>query len=187
LYLPTFGHLLIVNKLLSLSPPRTTHTHTCTHAHIYTHTTPALTKAHGMLLHMTLSLLKKLSGPGPPQGLLIKRQTTLHTRTACRVTSPIYESCTACIVGVAGETSAIIPGTDTTVAHLADGLQGLPDAHEIVKPSSTKTKKHTVSRPRPCGDGALWEIWAAGASHAGGSSSPGHSAAAVLVGLLECP
>jgi len=34
-----------------------------------------------------------------------------------------------------------------------------------------------VNHPRPCGDGALWEIWAAGASHAGGSSSPGHSAA----------
>jgi hypothetical protein len=25
----------------------------------------------------------------------------------------------------------------------------------------------TVSRQRPCGDGALWQIWAAGASHAG--------------------
>ena len=33
-----------------------------------------------------------------------------------------------------------------------------------------------------CGDGALWEIWAVGASHAGGSSSSGHSAAAVPVG-----
>ena len=39
-----------------------------------------------------------------------------------------------------------------------------------------------VSRPRPCGDGALWEIWAVGASHAGGSSSSGHSAAAVPAG-----
>ena len=26
-----------------------------------------------------------------------------------------------------------------------------------------------VSRPRPSGDGALWEIWSVGASHAGGS------------------
>jgi hypothetical protein len=40
-----------------------------------------------------------------------------------------------------------------------------------------------VSRPRSSNDGALWEIWAAGASHAGGSSSPGHSDAAVPVGL----
>ena len=39
-----------------------------------------------------------------------------------------------------------------------------------------------VSRPRPCGDGALWEIWAAGASHAGGSAPSGHSAAAVPAG-----
>ena len=41
-----------------------------------------------------------------------------------------------------------------------------------------------MSRPRPCGDGALWEIWAAGASHAGGSASEssGHSAAAVPAG-----
>ena len=39
-----------------------------------------------------------------------------------------------------------------------------------------------VSRPRPCGDDALWEIWAVGASHAGGSSSSGHSAAAVPAG-----
>ena len=37
-------------------------------------------------------------------------------------------------------------------------------------------------RPRPCGDGALWEIWAAGASHAGGSAPSGHSAAAVPAG-----
>jgi len=44
-----------------------------------------------------------------------------------------------------------------------------------------------VSHPRPCGDGALWKIWAAGASHAGGSSSPGHSAAAVPMGLLGPP
>ena len=36
-------------------------------------------------------------------------------------------------------------------------------------------------------DGALWEIWAAGASHAGGSSSPRHSAAAVPLGLLGSP
>jgi hypothetical protein len=40
-----------------------------------------------------------------------------------------------------------------------------------------------VSHPRPCGDGALREIWDAGASHAGGSSSPGHSTAAVPVEL----
>ena len=39
-----------------------------------------------------------------------------------------------------------------------------------------------MSRPRPCGDGALWEIWAAGASHAGGSAPSGHSAAAVPAG-----
>jgi hypothetical protein len=44
-----------------------------------------------------------------------------------------------------------------------------------------------VSHMRPCGDGALWEIWAAGASHAGGSSSSGHSAAAVPMGLLGSP
>ena len=44
-----------------------------------------------------------------------------------------------------------------------------------------------VSRPRPCGDGALWETWAAGASHAGGSSSPGHSAAAVHRGYWGPP
>ncbi len=43
-----------------------------------------------------------------------------------------------------------------------------------------------VSRPRPCGDGALWEIWAAGASHAGGSASSGHSAAAVPAGDDGC-
>ena len=41
-----------------------------------------------------------------------------------------------------------------------------------------------VSHLRPCGDGApqtahdIWEIWAAGASHAGDSASPEHSAAA---------
>ena len=39
-----------------------------------------------------------------------------------------------------------------------------------------------VRRPRPCGDGALWEIWAAGASPAGGSTPSGHSAAAVPAG-----
>ena len=39
-----------------------------------------------------------------------------------------------------------------------------------------------VRRPRPCGDGALWEIWAAGASPAGGSAPSGHSAAAVPAG-----
>jgi hypothetical protein len=50
-----------------------------------------------------------------------------------------------------------------------------------------------VSSQRPSGDGALWEIWAAGASHASGSSYasgssfPGHSAAAVPVGLLGSP
>jgi hypothetical protein len=38
--------------------------------------------------------------------------------------------CLHSTVGVAGETSAIIP--DTTVAHLADSFQGLPDAHAIV-------------------------------------------------------
>ena len=37
-----------------------------------------------------------------------------------------------------------------------------------------------VRRARPCGDGAPWEIWAAGASSpAGGSSLSGHPAAAV--------
>ena len=50
-----------------------------------------------------------------------------------------------------------------------------------------------VSHPRPCGDGApqtthdIWEIWAAGASNAGGSSSPGHSAAAVQRGYWGPP
>jgi hypothetical protein len=45
-----------------------------------------------------------------------------------------------------------------------------------------------VSHLRPCGDGApqtthdIGEIWAAGASHAGDSSSLGHSAAAVQRG-----
>ncbi len=34
---------------------------------------------------------------------------------------------------------------------------------------------------------ALWEIWAAGASHAGGSSSPGHSAAAFQRGYWGPP
>jgi hypothetical protein len=33
----------------------------------------------------------------------------------------------------------------------------------------------------------IWEIWAAGASHAGGSSSPGHSAAAVQRGYWVPP
>ncbi len=42
------------------------------------------------------------------------------------------------IVGVAGETSAIIP--DTTDEHPADSFQGLPDARAIVKHKSTKTK-----------------------------------------------
>ena len=39
-------------------------------------------------------------------------------------------------------------------------------------------------------ESSAWEIWAAGASHAGGSSSPGHSAAVVpvnSVGLLGSP
>jgi hypothetical protein len=46
-----------------------------------------------------------------------------------------------------------------------------------------RLKDTLVSHPRPCGDGALWKIWAAGTSHAGGSSSSesGHSAAAVPV------
>ena len=44
-----------------------------------------------------------------------------------------------------------------------------------------------VSRLRPCGDGVLKEPWAAGAAPAGGSSSPGHSAAAVPVGLWNPP
>jgi hypothetical protein len=40
-----------------------------------------------------------------------------------------------------------------------------------------------VRRARPCGDGAPWEIWAAGASSpAGGSSLSGHPAAAVPAG-----
>ncbi len=50
----------------------------------------------------------------------------------------------------------------------------------------TTTPPPQCACPRPCGDGALWEIWAAGASHAGGSS-PGHSAAPVPVGLLGPP
>ncbi len=50
-----------------------------------------------------------------------------------------------------------------------------------------------MSHPRPCGDGApqtthdIWEIWAAGAFNAGGSSSPGHSAAAVQRGYWGPP
>ena len=44
-----------------------------------------------------------------------------------------------------------------------------------------------ASRQWPRSDGAPWEIWAAGPPHAGGSSSPGHSAAAVPVGLLGPP
>jgi hypothetical protein len=51
-------------------------------------------------------------------------------------------SCTVCIVWIAGGNSAIIPGS--TVVHLADSLQGLPDAHAIVKYSSTKTKGHML-------------------------------------------
>jgi hypothetical protein len=42
------------------------------------------------------------------------------------------------MVGVARETSAII--SDTTVEHLVDGSQGLPDAHAIVKPTLPKSK-----------------------------------------------
>ena len=41
---------------------------------------------------------------------------------------------------------------------------------------------HIVRRPWPCGDGALWEIWAAGVSPTGASAPPGHSAAAVPTG-----
>ena len=44
-----------------------------------------------------------------------------------------------------------------------------------------------VSRLRPCGDGVLEELWAAGAAPAGGSSSPEHSAAAVPAGLRNPP
>jgi hypothetical protein len=54
-----------------------------------------------------------------------------------------------------------------------------------------------VSHLQPCGDGApqttqdchndIWEIWAAGASHAADSSSPGHSFAAVQKGYLDPP
>ena len=44
-----------------------------------------------------------------------------------------------------------------------------------------------VSRLRPCGDGFFKEPWAAGAAPAGGSSSPGHSAAAVPTGLRNPP
>ena len=42
-----------------------------------------------------------------------------------------------------------------------------------------------VSRPRPCGDGALWEIRSAGASTRA-APSPGHSAAAVPAGDDGC-
>jgi hypothetical protein len=70
-----------------------------------------------------------------------------HNPTARRETSPIHESCTACIAGVAGETSAIIPDT-TTVKHPADSLQGLPDANAIVKQISTKTKSRENRAPQ---------------------------------------
>jgi hypothetical protein len=45
-----------------------------------------------------------------------------HTPIARRVTSPIHESCTACIVRVAKGTSAMISGSD--VEHLADSASG---------------------------------------------------------------
>jgi hypothetical protein len=63
-----------------------------------------------------------------------------------------------------------------------------PWKKKIITTALTSVKKPTValvSRPRPCGDGApqtdhnIWEIWATGASHAGVSSSPGHSTAVV--------
>jgi len=56
-----------------------------------------------------------------------------------------YECCTTCIVGVARETSAIT--SDSTVEHLADSFQGLPDAHAIVK--LTLPKHWQVQAPTP--------------------------------------
>ena len=64
--------------------------------------------------------------------------TKTHTPTARRVTSPIHESCTASIVGVAKGTSAMI--SDSDVKHLADSFQGLPDAHKTVKYLTPKSK-----------------------------------------------
>jgi hypothetical protein len=52
-----------------------------------------------------------------------------------------------CIVMVgiiAGETSAKTP--DSTVEHLADSFQGLPNAHSIMKYTSTKTKDKATAR-----------------------------------------
>jgi hypothetical protein len=45
---------------------------------------------------------------------------------------------------IAGETSAKTP--DSTVEHLADSFQGLPNAHSIMKYTSTKTKDKATAR-----------------------------------------
>jgi hypothetical protein len=64
--------------------------------------------------------------------------TKTHTPLACRVPGPFHDSCTACIVEVARGTSATI--SDSTVEHLADSFQGLPDAYAIGKNLTPKSK-----------------------------------------------
>jgi len=54
------------------------------------------------------------------------------------------ESCTVMVGIIAGETSAKTP--DSTVEHLADSFQGLPNAHSIMKYTSTKTKDKATAR-----------------------------------------
>jgi hypothetical protein len=72
--------------------------------------------------------------------------TKNHTPTANRVTSPIHEPCTACIVGVAKGTLAM--ASTSAVEHLADSFQGLPDAHVTAKHLAPKSKVRD-----PGGDG----------------------------------
>ena len=58
------------------------------------------------------------------------------------------------------------------------------DSHgPMTNARALRLRGRIVRRARPCGDGAPWEIWAAGASSpAGGSSLSGHPAAAVPAG-----
>jgi hypothetical protein len=81
--------------------------------------------------------MKSLSGP--LEAFSQKHShTKTHTQTACQVTSPIHESCTACIVGVARGTSARPPTRAASI--LLTAPLGLPDAPVTVKSPTTRYK-----------------------------------------------
>jgi hypothetical protein len=70
-----------------------------------------------------------------------------HTPLARRVISPIHESCTACILGVARGTSAM--NSDSGGEHPADIASGPSDAHVTGKRLAPKSLKESnlVSTP----------------------------------------